>query len=130
MIEAVSKLFNEHHSHEEKLDITTIVNVYGLKAITNSVDLSLYDEVSIEDEVGQGLYFVSSVINGDSKMFFVESVQDSEGELKIDDTDVLIVSSFTNEDIIHHASHECSHDKFIVAEHNISYSDLLKAIKN
>lgn len=78
-----------HANDNDKQDITLVLSTRDLLEFLQGVDVSRYDEASIKYD--GDLHFVSSCVVGDNTLFFVESIHNSEGLIKHDETDILIL---------------------------------------
>jgi archaellum component FlaF (FlaF/FlaG flagellin family) len=98
-IKELNHLIEEHfHVHDnEKQDITIVLSTRDLLELLQGVNVAQYDEASISYD--GDIHFVSSCVVGDTTLFFVENIHNSEGLIKHDETDILILPIYLPQSI-------------------------------
>ncbi|MGP0689849.1 hypothetical protein ACW5UC_25205 [Priestia aryabhattai] len=98
-IKELNHLIEEHfHANDnEKQDITVVLSTRDLLELLQGLDVARYDESSIKYD--GDLHFVSSCVVGDTTLFFVENIHNSEGLIKHDETDILILPIYLPQSI-------------------------------
>lgn len=111
-INDLQRVFNEHFYVEEKKDITVILSKEDMLELVKGIDTTRYEDLSINYE--GDFFFVSSILNDDTGILFVENVYNEDGILKFDETDILFIHHLLPQEIKVHAIERCGYTKLLV----------------
>lgn len=107
-------------------DITTVVNKRDMLEIVQGIEFSEYSSVYAEYE---GDYFViSSSVIGRRKMFFIENLYTDDNQLKIDETEILIIPHYLPAEIEEHIQLEFNYQKLIVINETSTYEEIIEKL--
>jgi hypothetical protein len=125
-IHELASVLNEHLDvvDNQKKDLTVVLNTRDLLELLQNIDITRYDDASISFE-GE-YHLVSSCPVGDESQFFIENVRTSEGILKYDETDILIIPNYMMQDkeFCKHIL-ECGYDKLVELKEDSTYETLI-----
>lgn len=121
-IKQLSFLFAEHLDGDK--DITVVLNTRDMLELLQNIDVSKYNysHVSYDGE----FHYVSS-ITGDEKSFYVEDLRTSEGIMKENDTDILIIPSNLPQELINSLL-KSDYEKVVLLAKETTFENLISQI--
>jgi hypothetical protein len=123
----VAYLIGGHLYGETSQDITVVLDKDDTLELLKDVDTRLYNEVSIDLN---GEYFYISSVKGSNPALFVENAYTTEGILKYNETDILILPSYLPVQIKDKLINDSGYDKCIELTNESVYEKLVEIIKN
>lgn len=121
-IKQLSFLFAEHLDGDK--DITVVLNTRDMLELVQNMDLTKYNysHVSYDGE----FHYVSSII-GDEESFYVEDLRTSEGIMKENDTDILIIPSNLPQELINSLL-KSDYEKVVLLAKETTFENLISQI--
>lgn len=103
-LQYVVELINGHHDSENREDISIVLDMEDALEVLDRIDLSLYEE-GYYDVTGD--YLIISSCVEDYSACFVENLHAENGEMKIHETDILILPHYLPQEIKEHFAKNC-----------------------
>jgi hypothetical protein len=127
-IKQLNHIIEGHFYVHEKQDLSVILNTTDMLEVVKSLDIARYEDATINYE-GE-YHIVSSVVKGDTKFFFVEDVRTTDGILKYDETDILIIPNYLPLELKDHFANQGGYEKLIALYEDTTFEDLAIQFKN
>jgi hypothetical protein len=129
MREAINELkyvFIEHSHSDIDKDITAIISRSQAIEIFNGLDFAQYNDISVNFD---GEYLMVSSIKVDGTELFIESIYTTDGVLKYDETDILIIPSTLPQELRVHAVNICGYKKLKSFGEDVTYEEIIEFIE-
>ena len=110
-------------------DLTCILNREDTIKLLTNINLNIYDEIQISPTFNEW-NIISSMVKGDTTLFFIEDVFSETGDIKHDETDILLIPSDLPLVIRKHLFNEGTYNKLIEFKERSLRNELMKTIRN